>query len=29
MRKGPVTLFAWWGESWLRKDVAEPCANQH
>lgn len=29
MRKGPVTLLVWWGESWLRRDMAEPCTNQH
>lgn len=29
MKKGPVTLLAWWGENWLRGDVAEPCPNQH
>lgn len=29
MRKGPVTLFEWWEESWFRGDVAEPCPNQH
>lgn len=28
MRKGPVTLLAWWGESWLRREVTEPCTNQ-
>lgn len=27
MRKGPVTLLVWWGQSWLRGDVAEPCPN--
>lgn len=29
MRKGPVTLFAWWGGLWLRGNVAEPCTSQH
>lgn len=29
MRKGPVTLLVWWGESWLTRDMAEPCAIQH